>query len=544
MPRSSDYSRRRARLSDWVHTTLIAIAISCFATSPTAGATVAAGPQISAGSSEAATARFYNRDIITFHGDFMGRKPAQRVPVTEANIRRIVEKPGVPAITFKETTEGAVLLLGGEAVTIITPGDLDPLQGQTMASVREEVRQRLAEAISASERERAPGRLMRGLFHSTATLVLVIGFIWILLRSSHSLRTWMLIRLGRRAGRTSSESMRQIINGAKSLVDWFLRAVLLVLALLTAEEWIRFALGQFDYTKPWSMAMTTWLADQAVSWMLATVSAIPGIITATAIFLFARLISQIVGAMFRGVQNGRFKLFGIDQELAEPTRKLTVSGIWLFGLAMAYPYLPGASTDAFKGLSVLLGVMISLGGSSIVGQAAAGFTILYSRTMSVGELVKVGDVEGQVLQIGLFTTRIQTLTGIEVSIPNMHVLSGKLLNFSRDQRAPGMWLETTVTIGYDTPWRLVHRLLLEASRRTASVQPNPAPYVLQTALSDFYAAYLLRVHIQDIAKRLEILGELHANIQDAFNREGVQIMSPHYVADPATPKMVPPDSWE
>jgi len=115
---------------------------------------------------------------------------------------------------------------------------------------------------------------------------------------------------------------------------------------------------------------------------------------------------------------------------------------------------------------VLLGVMISLGGSSIVGQAAAGFTLLYSRTMSIGDLVKVAEVEGQVIQIGLFTTRIRTLTGVEVSLPNMHVLSGKLLNYSRDPQAAGMWLETGVTIGYDTPWRQVHRLLLDAAGRT------------------------------------------------------------------------------
>lgn len=270
----------------------------------------------------------------------------------------------------------------------------------------------------------------------------------------------------------------------------------------------------------------------------------PGLVTAVIIFLLARLCSQIVGLLFRGVQNGRFKLFGIDRQLAEPTRKLTVAGIWLFALAMAYPYLPGSSSDAFKGLSVLLGVMISLGGSSIVGQAAAGFTLLYARTMSVGDLVKVADVEGQVLQIGLFTTRIRTITGVEVSLPNMHVLSGKLLNYSRDPQAAGMWLETTVTIGYDTPWRQVHRLLLEAASRTAHVQGTPAAHVLQSALNDFYVAYVLRVHIVQLPLRAQILSELHANIQDAFNAAGVQIMSPNYIADPELPKIVAPADWD
>ena len=163
------------------------------------------------------------------------------------------------------------------------------------------------------------------------------------------------------------------------------------------------------------------------------------------------------------MQSGRFQLFGIDDQLAEPTRKLLVAVIWLFAVAMAYPYLPGAQTDAFKGLSVLVGLMISLGASSIVGQAAGGFTLLYARTMAVGDLVRIGDVDGQVLQIGLFTTRLRNLMGVEISIPNNVVLGGQLHNYSRNPDGPGLWLETGVTIGYDSPWRQVHRLLLDAA---------------------------------------------------------------------------------
>nr|WP_269670707.1 mechanosensitive ion channel family protein [Stenotrophomonas sp. SY1] len=248
--------------------------------------------------------------------------------------------------------------------------------------------------------------------------------------------------------------------------------------------------------------------------------------------------------LFNGVQNERFQLFGIDRQLAEPTRKLVVVVIWLFAIAMAYPYLPGAQTDAFKGLSVLVGVMVSLGASGIVGQAAGGFTILYSRTMSVGDFVRCGDVEGTVLQIGVFTTRIRTVTGVEVSIPNNVVLAGQLHNYSRHPDGPGMWMETGVTIGYDSPWRQVHRLLLAASAKTPDVQKDPAPYVLQTALSDFYTEYRLRVRIPEALERARILSELHANIQDEFNAAGVQIMSPNYEADPEQPKLVPREHWE
>ena len=491
-----------------------------------------------------ATVRYYNRDILTFRGAFMGRSPLQRAQVTELNIKRIVDEPGLPGVSFNDTADGAILLLGGEVVTIITPADVDTAQGQSLGQVREEVRSRLGDAVAAAERERAPGRVLRGVLYSVVATMLAGALIWLLAWAARRLRAAMLAWVGKRAGTLRSAPVKQMLHGANALADWLSRAVLLVAVLVLAEEWLRYVFHQFDYTQPWATAMTVWIAAQAKAWLWAGVAAIPGLVTAIIIFLLARLASQIVGMLFRGVQNGRFQIFGIDRQLAEPSRKLTVAGIWLFALAMAYPYLPGSSSDAFKGLSVLLGVMISLGGSSIVGQAAAGFTLLYARTMSVGDLVKVADVEGQVLQIGLFTTRIRTITGVEVSLPNMHVLSGKLLNYSRDPQAAGMWLETSITIGYDTPWRQVHRLLLEAAGKTPHVQRMPAAHVLQTALNDFYVAYVLRVHIIQLPLRAQILSELHANIQDAFNAAGVQIMSPNYIADPEQPKIVPPADWD
>ncbi|PZT37917.1 hypothetical protein A7X94_07860 [Stenotrophomonas maltophilia] len=441
-----------------------------------------------------ATVRYYNRDILTFRSAFMGRSPLQRAQVAEFNIKRIVDEPGTPGVTFNDTAAGVILLLGGEVVTLITPADVDTAQGQSLAQVREEVRSRLGEAVAAAERERAPGRVLRGVLHSLVATALAAALAWVMAWLARQLRAAMLAWVGKKAGTLRSVPVRQMLHGANALADWLSRALLLVAVLVLAEEWLRYVFHQFDYTQPWATTMTLWLAAQAKAWLWAGVAAIPGLVTALIIFLLARLASQIIGILFRGVQHGRFQLFGIDRQLAEPSRKLIVAGIWLFALVMAYPYLPGSGSDAFKGLTVLLGVMISLGGSSIVGQAAAGFTLLYSRTMSVGDLVKVAEVEGQVIQIGLFTTRIRTLTGVEVSLPNMHVLSGKLLNYSRDPQAAGMWLETGVTIGYDTPWRQVHRLLLDAAGRTGHVQHAPPAYVLQTALNDFYVGVHPRFH--------------------------------------------------
>ena len=212
---------------------------------------------------------------------------------------------------------------------------------------------------------------------------------------------------------------------------------------------------------------------------------------------------------------------------------------------MAYPYLPGAETQAFKGLSVLLGLMISLGASSLVGQAASGLILMYTRTMRAGEYVGISDKEGTVVELGLFTTRIRTGMGEELTLPNSLILGTVTKNYSRAVQGKGFILSTNVTIGYDTPWRQIHAMLIEAAGRTTGVLADPAPRVFQHALSDYYPEY--RLVCQAVPStplsRAEALTALHANIQDVFNEYGVQIMSPHYMNDPAEAKVVAMEDW-
>ena len=220
-------------------------------------------------------------------------------------------------------------------------------------------------------------------------------------------------------------------------------------------------------------------------------------------------------------------------------------GIWLFALAMAYPYLPGANSEAFKGVSVLAGLMLSLGASSVVGQALSGLSLMYSRSLRVGEYVKVGETEGTVVALGMFTTKIHTGMGEEVSLPNTVVFSQPIRNFSRLVKDGRFMIHITVTIGYSTPWRQVHAMLMEGAARSPGVATDPAPYVVQTALSDFYVEYRLcaQSNRDAPARRAEVISQLHSNVQDVFNENGVQIMSPHYMEDPPEPQVVKPGPW-
>jgi small-conductance mechanosensitive channel len=194
---------------------------------------------------------------------------------------------------------------------------------------------------------------------------------------------------------------------------------------------------------------------------------------------------------------------------------------------------------------VLLGLMISLGASNLVGQLASGLILTYTRTFHVGEFVRVGEHEGTVTTLGAFTTRIRTGMGEELTISNSQVLGAVTRNYSRTVKGQGFIVDTTVTIGYDTPWRQVNAMLVEAARRTPGVLADPAPRVFQVALSDFYPEYRLVCQAvpSEPRPRAEVMSLLHANVQDVFNEHGVQIMSPHYLGDPAQAKVVPREQW-
>lgn len=491
-----------------------------------------------------ATARYFNRDIVTFRSSFLGNTPDMRARATEANLARIVDLPGHAQATSQNVPQGVVILLSGQLVTVLTPADRDALRNQSLDQLRLQTLKNIEGAVEAAEEARVPQRIARGLAWVAIATVAAFALLWLwrqlLVRVRHRVDAWVKIRLAQ----LKSESARQMLSGLITSARSLARLMAWLIAALVFEEWLRFAFGRFPYTQPWADAMTGWIGQRLGDLGRGIVSALPGLFTAFVILVLARLVAQAFRITFHGVESGRFQLLGIDQQLAEPTRKIITVIVWLFAIAMAYPYLPGAQTDAFKGLSVFVGLMVSLGASSVVGQAAGGFTLLYSRTMVPGDLVLIGDTEGVVQQIGLFTTRVRTPLGVEVSFPNNVVLGGKLQNFSRSPDGPGFWLESKVTIGYDSPWRQIHRLLLEAASRTTGVEATPAPFVAQAALSDFYVEYVLRVRVVDVARRWAIRSELHAHIQDAFNEAGVQIMSPNYEADPEGAKIVPRQWWE
>jgi small-conductance mechanosensitive channel len=322
-----------------------------------------------------------------------------------------------------------------------------------------------------------------------------------------------------------------------------LRVVAWLLGALVVYELLAYVLGQFPYTRPWGEALFANLAEAIGELASGIAGALPGLFFVAVIFYLTRVVAMAVRSFFNGVEEGRIDVAWVDHATARPTARLITGVVWLFGFVAAYPYIPGSDSQAFKGIGVFVGLMLSIGSSGIVNQAVSGLMLMYTRALRPGEFVQIGETEGIVRSVGFVNTQIETLRHEEVSIPNAVIAATVTRNYSRLARDGGVRLPTKVTIGYDVPWRQVRAMLLMAAERTQSISRTPEPRVMQTALQDFYVEYTLAVSVEDPSRKLLVLDELHANIQDVFNEHGVQIMSPNYEADPDAPKIVPREDW-
>ncbi|MCU0070476.1 mechanosensitive ion channel family protein [Pseudomonas koreensis] len=494
---------------------------------------------------ETAELKVANRTIQVFRATLLGEAPASRVKRAKAVIAEALDESNDPAVTVAPMQDNYLVLLGSKRAFIVSPDDVDSLDYASVSLAAEGAAEKLRQVVAETREARSLHLMLRALGAAAIATAIYVVLLWGI--------AWLQRRWLKRLPELMQRHTRALKVGPIPVMDanylyplvirvlWLLRW--LVILLLT-YEWLGFVLSCFPYTRPWGESLNNYLFEVAGYLLQAIIGAIPGLGVALAIFFIARGATAFSRRMLRRMATpGTFNW--LNQETLQPTQRLTSLAIWLFALAMAYPYLPGAGTDAFKGLSVLIGLMISLGATSVVGQAAAGLILTYTRTLRPGEFVRIGEYEGTVTELGMFTTSIRTGLGEVLTLPNSMITGTVTKNYSRTVQGPGYVVDTVVTIGYDTPWRQVEAMLLEAARRTPGVLEDPPAQVFQTALSDFYPEY--RLVAQAIPSqprpRAVLLSMLHANIQDVFNEYGVQIMSPHYLGDPEEEKRVPKDKW-
>lgn len=521
--------------------TLLPLATSWAQPADTPAATPAAVVQ-----STEAPLLYFNREITVFRAPLLGVSPTDRARRAVTRLREQLEQHADPVVTVRQESFGALVQINGGTTFVLTPDDTDRTQQEGLDVHAQRAAAALVKVIADTRESRNLDAVARALGLTLAATLATALLLWLLARARHGIERRMLVVTQRHAKRLQlggvalvrRERVVAVVHLALTLVYW-------LLALVVSHQWLSFVLARFPYTRPWADLLDDFLLDLAGRIGHSVADAVPGLLTALVIFAIARAVTQLADGFFERVRDGQIRLGWLDADVVVPSRRIAKVVIWLFALAMAYPYLPGAHTEAFKGLSVLVGLMVSLGASNLVGQAASGLILTYGRVFRRGEYVRVSEHEGTVTELGVFATRIRTGLGEELTISNSSILAATTKNYSRAIKGAGFVLDTTVTIGYDTPWRQVHAMLVEAALQTPGVLADPAPQVFQTALSDFYPEYRLVCQAvpSEPRPRALILSALHANIQDVFNVYGVQIMSPQYFEDPSEPKLVPRSKW-
>ena len=487
-----------------------------------------------------------NRKIVTFRIGLGVVSPAARVALVQGRIRELEKSDLEQPVTTKAGEfaghQAYALEINGKPLLAILPEDLDPVAGEKL----EEVVQRAAAELNAARV--AYLELHRGSFivkqaALVAAAIFVFALAWyVLARVRTRMREWVLALVTRRIESFSPRGL-DLANFAIRITQGVLGALYYAVIALGAYVCLTVALNRFTYTQPWGGRLRGWLFDLVAGLLHGVATAMPGLFAAFVIFFIAALVVRGMKKLLARVERGEIELPGLHSDTAAATRSIATVLIWLFALTVAFPYIPGSDSDVFKGVSLFAGLMVTLGSSGLIGQWMAGMTLIYSRAMRPGDLVEVGKHEGVVTFIGLLSTKIRTATGEEITLPNSGILGGSIRNYTRLSGGAGSRVSTTVTIGYDAPWRQVHAMLLEAAKRTPGLRTDPPPFVLQRALSDFYVEYELVGRIDVPLDRPYVMTSLHGNVQDIFNEHGVQILSPHFMTQPAAPVVVDKRNW-
>ncbi|HSE89844.1 MAG TPA: mechanosensitive ion channel family protein [Candidatus Binatia bacterium] len=483
----------------------------------------------------------WNQPITVFRASFAGLTPEERAAQAAERIQDLPLGSESAEIKFEPAkigaAEGVAFSVNSRPLFFLTAGDLAPDSKQPLNAEAQTVVTALRAALQARVDQRQWSTLLMSAARVLIATLLLLGLLWV----------WRRVRIGLLKAVLPEKYLlvfavdlrMHILEGGRAAI----RLISAVVVLLLGYWWFVYSLEQFPYTASLGEKLEAFLVQLFLEFGRGALAAIPGLIAVVIIVLIARWGARLINTVFQEVEKGRLSFPWLERETSRTTRTLLIAVVWLFALVVAYPYIPGSDTDAFKGLSVLIGLMITLGSTGLINQIISGLFVIYSKSVKAGDYVRIGDIEGEVINVGSLATKLRTPRQEEITMPHSVLVGTATTNYSRLAGKDGMVITVSVTIGYDVPWRQVHALLLLGASRTPGIRQEPSPRVLQRELSDFYVQYHLLAHLEEGESRAAVLSELHAQIQDAFNEHGTQIMSPHFESQPEKPVFVPKSGW-
>ena len=482
---------------------------------------------------------FWVRGVSSFPAKRRAQEIVRRIEALAQN-----EGISVSELTVEERADRARILAGGHHLLTVFDIDAEAEELASRQLLAEVHKARIAEAIERYRRERTGASLGTQAVHAAIVLALLVGLLfslrWLFQWSGRVVERYFQRHLTELEARSyqllSVEELKNAWQGGLRVVHWLISFVLVFAGL-------DYILSLFPWTRALARQVAALLINPLATMWNGVVEAVPGLVFIIILAIVIRYLLRLTRLFFNGVAYGRIRPAGFEQEWAWPTYRLLRFVVIAFAVIIAYPYIPGSDSDAFKGVSIFLGLLMSLGAASMVANSLAGYALIYRRAFRIGDRIKVGDIVGDVVAMRQQVTQLRTPKNEEVTIPSSTLLSSSVVNYSALAREDGLILHTTVGIGYETPWRQVEAMLIEAANRTEGLKREPAPFVLQTALGDFCITYEINAYCDRPEEMARLYTALHRNILDVFNEHGVQIMTPNYVADTQQPKLVPKEQW-
>ncbi len=461
-----------------------------------------------------------------------GYTPQQRAQMTGTAVEELGKRFNLrpDSVSIDHSDIVSDLMYGNKVLLSLT--DQDALwEGVSRDSLAKERRENVVSKLHEMKAEHSIWRMVKRILY----FVLVIVGQYLLFR----LTNWLFRKVKARILRLKDTKIKPVSIQGYELLDTQKQANLLVF-LASVGRYILMAL-QLLFTVPLIFIIfpqTEGLAYRLLGYIwnpiknifIGIVDYIPKLFTIIVIWYAVKYLVRLVLYLAREVEAGRLKINGFYPDWAMPTFHIIRFLLYAFMIAMIYPYLPGASSGVFQGISVFVGLIVSLGSSTVIGNIIAGLVITYMRPFKMGDRIKLNDTIGNIIEKTPLVTRIRTPKNEVVTVPNSFIMSSHTVNYSTSAREYGLIIHTEVSIGYDVPWRRVNPLLIEAALNTPGVVDDPRPFVLETSLSDWYPVYQINAYIKDANRMSQIYSDLYQNIQDKFNEAGIEIMSPHYMA--------------
>ena len=447
-------------------------------------------------------------------------------------------------IVIEEREHGSWIVLGGKDLMFLLDADAAYLGIDSRQVVAEAYAGRIKQGIEQYRLDRTSDRLKNSILQAALRTLVLVVILLVMWRVFKMIDRLIEKRFMRRIKKLEAKSMRVIqARQIWRVISAVIQLLKTILVLGLVYVFLNFVLKLFPWTRYIATKLLEWVVEPLQTMAIGFIGYLPSLFFLAILFLVTRYILGLLRGFFDAIYNQNIQFKDFDRDWAWPTYRIVRVIVVVFAVIIAYPYIPGSNSEAFKGVSIFMGVLLSLGSTSVISNIIAGYTMTYRRAFKVGDRIKVGETVGEVLESKLLVTHLNSLKNEKVIIPNSTILNSEITNYSTQEKEKGLILHTKVGIGYEVPWRQVEAMLLEAANRTGGLLEDPAPFVLQQALADFAVTYELNVYCKDATKMVPLYSELHRNIQDVFNEYGVQIMTPAYVADTADPKLVPAAQW-